>query len=81
MCFVHLEYHFDGISRKVIEWVMWKKRISSFVVGAVMSAYDGGKVELRVVSECLLEFDAKVSAPRICVLAFPMYLFFMVSLI
>ena len=43
MCFVDLEKALDRAWRKVLEWVMRKKRIPEFLVRSV-SLYEGGRI-------------------------------------
>ena len=49
MCFVDMEKAFDGVPKKVMEWVMRKKGLSKVMVRAVMSLYGGAKTRLRMV--------------------------------
>ena len=60
MCFVDLEKTFDRVSRKVLEWAMWKKGIPEVLVRSVMSLYEEAKTNVRVDSELAEEFGVKV---------------------
>ena len=69
MCFVALEDAFDSVSRKVLEWALRKKEILYVLVRSVMSLYDRAKTWVRVDSELLEEFEAKVRMHQCSVLS------------
>ena len=59
-CFVHLDKAFKRVPRKVLEWAMKKTEIPEFLVGSVMSLYEGAKTRVSVDSELSVEFEVKV---------------------
>ena len=60
ICFVDLEKAFDGVPRKVIEWVLRKKLVPERLVQAVMSMYKGAKTPVKVEGGHSEEFDVGV---------------------
>ena len=59
-CFVDLEKVFDRVSRKVLEWALRKKGIPAVLVRSVVSLYGGVNTRVRVDSELLEIFEAKL---------------------
>ena len=45
MCFVDMEKAFDRVLSKVLEWAIRKRGIPEAMVRAVMSLYEGAKVQ------------------------------------
>ena len=68
--FVDLYRAFYRVSRKVLEWVMRKKRIPDVLVRSVMSLYEGVKTRVRVDFELSEEFVVKEGINRGSVLFF-----------
>ena len=55
--FVGLKKAFDRVTRKVLEWKMWKKGLPEVLVRSVVSLYEGAKTRVGVVdSELSDEF-------------------------
>ena len=69
MCFVDLEKAFDRVSRKVVKWVMRKKKVPEVMVTAVMSLYDGAKTKVKVESGLSDEFSVNVGVRQGSVLS------------
>ena len=55
-----LEKAFDRVPRKVIEWVLRKKRLPEVLKKAVMSLYEGSRTKVRVGLGLLEKFGVRV---------------------
>ena len=64
MCFVDLDYAFDRVARKVLEWALVKKGILEVFVRSVMRLYERGKTSVRVDSELSEMFEVNVGCSK-----------------
>ena len=64
MCFVDSEKAFNRVPRRVMAWVMRKKRLPEILVKAVMSLYEGAETKVRVGSKLSEKFSVKVGVQQ-----------------